>query len=312
MPIDPIFGQLVRSMPPLVGPGDTVHGVRQKLIEMTSNPALAALGPKVAETEDVEVTGAVGPRPSRIYRPGTDGPHPTVVFFHGGGFAIGSIGTHDLMCRELCKQVDAVVLSVEYRLAPEDPFPAGVEDCLAATRWAADHVAELGGDAGRLVVAGDSAGGNLAAVVSQEFAGEDDAPSIAAQLLIYPATDFSTDYPSREEFGEGYFLDQPSMEMFAQAYITDLAHVLDPRFSPILHPKLGDLPPTVVVTAEFDPIRDQGEAYADALVEAGVPVRMHRFDGLIHGFIHFGPFVPSAQAAVDTICRLLRETLDTA
>lgn len=309
MPIDPIFGQLVRSMPPLVRAGDTVHAVRTRLIEVTSNPALAALGPKVGETADIEVPGAEGPRPARVYRPATAGPHPTVVFFHGGGFAIGTIGTHDLMCRELCTQVDAVVVSVEYRLAPESPFPAGVEDCLAATRWVGEHVEEFGGDAGRLALAGDSAGGNLAAVVAQEFAGDDDAPAIAAQLLIYPATDFSQDYPSRAEFGEGYFLDQPSLEMFAQAYVSDLGQVLDPRLSPMLHPKLGGLPPTVVVTAEFDPIRDQGEAYADALAEAGVVVRKRRFDGLIHGFIHFGPFVPSAQAAVDEICALFREAL---
>lgn len=310
MPLDPIFAQLLAGMPPLVGPGDTVQAVRQRLIEVAANPALAALGPQVGAVEDTELPGAAGPVEARIYRPGTPGPHPTVVFFHGGGFAIGTIGTHDLMCRELCRQVDAVVVSVEYRLAPEFPFPAGIEDSVAATWWVAEHIDELGGDAGRLAVAGDSAGGNIAAVVAQEFAGQESAPAIAAQLLIYPATDFSQDYPSRAEFGDGYFLDQPSLELFAQAYVTDLAHVLDPRLSPMLFAKLGSLPPTVVATAEFDPIRDQGEAYADALAEAGVAVRKRRFDGLIHGFIHFGPFVPAAQAAVDEICALLRDTLN--
>ncbi|MGH3520742.1 MAG: alpha/beta hydrolase [Haloechinothrix sp.] len=309
MPLDPIFDQLLTRMPSLVGEGDTVQAVRQRLLEITANPALAELGPKIEDVTDTEIPGADGPIGARTYRPGTDGAHPTVVFLHGGGFAIGSIATHDLMCREICRQVDAVVVSVDYRLAPENPFPASVEDCVAATRWVSDHIAELGGDPDRLALAGDSAGGNLAAVVAQEFAGDDNAPAIAAQLLIYPATDVSKDYPSRAEFAEGYFLDQSSLELFALAYVTDFALLLDPRMSPILFPKLESLPPTVVITAEFDPIRDQGEAYATALEEAGVPVTSRRFDGMIHGFIHFGPFVPAAQSAVDETCALLRETL---
>ncbi|MGH3450917.1 MAG: alpha/beta hydrolase, partial [Haloechinothrix sp.] len=158
MPLDPVFGQLLKSMPPLVGHGDTAQAVRQRLLEIAGNPALAGLGPEIDDVTDTEVPGAAGPRAARIYRPGTDGPHATVVFFHGGGFAIGSIVTHDLMCREICRQVDAVVVSVDYRLAPEDPFPAGIEDCLAATRWAGERIDELGGDTTRLVLAGDSAG----------------------------------------------------------------------------------------------------------------------------------------------------------
>lgn len=309
MPLDPIFAGLLASMPPIVEKGVSPHHLRQRLNELVGNPALAALAPEVAEVTDTEVDGAEGPLAARIYRPDGDGPRPTVVFFHGGGFAIGGIATHDLFCRELCNRVDAVVVSVEYRLAPEHPFPAGVEDGVAAARWVGEHVGDLGGDPERIALAGDSAGGNIAAVVSHVFAEDDAAPEIAAQLLIYPATDFSEDYPSREEFGQGYFLDQSALEWFAVAYITDLGVLADPRLSPLRYPKPELLPPTVVVTAEFDPLRDQGEAYASTLEQAGVRVAHRRFDGLIHGFIHFGPFVPSAQAAVVETCSLLRRTL---
>lgn len=310
MPIDPIFEQLLLSIPPLVEKGDSAQLVRRRFDQLAANPTTARLAPSVGAVSEIEVSGGAGRIPARLYRPVSDGPHPTVVFFHGGAFFLGGLGTHDLVCRELCRQVDVVVVAVDYRLAPEHPFPAAVDDCVAATRWVAEHIAELGGDPERIALAGDSAGGNLAAVVAQEFAGVDDAPAIAAQLLIYPATNMSRDYPSRLAYGEGYFLDQPALDMAARAYFEERVDFRDPRISPIAYPKLDTLPPTVVVTAEFDPLRDQGEAYADALAEAGVPVRVRRFDGIIHGFIHFGPFVPAAQAAIDETCAMLREVLN--
>ena len=196
------------------------------------------------------------------------------MFFHGGGYVIGDVDTHDNQCRMLCREAEAVVLSVGYRLAPEHPFPAAPEDCFAATRWAAEHVDRLGGDAGRIAVAGDSAGGNLAAVVAL-MARDAGGPALAAQLLIYPGTDFAGGYPSETENAEGFFLTRADMEWFREQYLAG-ADPSDPRLSPIAAPDLSGLPPAVVATAEFDPLRDQGDAYARALEEAGVPVIARR------------------------------------
>ncbi|MDV6013715.1 alpha/beta hydrolase [Haloechinothrix sp. LS1_15] len=309
MPLDPVFEQLLPTMPPLVGESDTVEQVRQRFEEIAAHPIVVDAAPGVGSVRQITVTGAAGPIDARVYRPEREQPAPTVVYFHGGGYVIGSLDTHDLVCREICRQVGAVVLSVDYRLAPEHPFPSGLEDCLAATRWAAGHIDELGGDPSRLAVAGDSAGGTFAAVTAQELAVAGHAPALAAQLLIYPATDVSRDYPSREAFNEGYFLDSAALELFAEAYVTDLSLLPDPRMSPILHPKLAALPPTVVITAEYDPLRDQGEAYADAVEGSGVEVYRRRCEGLIHGFAHFGPFVPAAAAAVADSCAMLRAAL---
>ncbi len=265
----------------------------------------------VRATEDRVVPGATGDLPARVYRPDADGPVPTVVFFHGGGFVIGDLETHDNQCRTVCRAVGAVVLSVGYRLAPEAPFPAAVEDAVAATRWAADHVGELGADAGRLVVAGDSAGGNLAAVVAQ-VARDAGGPPLAAQLLVYPATDFAGEHASRTENAEGYFLTVSDMEWFGGHYAGTHEDLADPRLSPLRAADLSGLPPAVVVTAEFDPLRDEGEAYARALEAAGTPVVLRRYDGMIHGFFDLGALSPAAQQAVEESCRELTGLLDRA
>jgi acetyl esterase len=266
----------------------------------------------VGSTEDITVDGAQGPLRARVYRPeGVDSPAPTVVFFHGGGFVIGDLETHDNQCRWICRETASVVLSIDYRLAPESPFPGPVEDCLAATRWAAEHVAELGGDAGRIAVGGDSAGANLAAVVSQ-VARDEGGPSIAAQLLVYPAVDFVEDegerYPSRRDNAEGYFLTVDDMAWFGSNYAGGTEDKTLPRLSP-LYGDLTGLPPAVVVTAEFDPLRDEGEAYAAALEKAGVRVLTHRFDGLVHGFFDLAGLSPAAAEAVRTTCADLKTLL---
>jgi acetyl esterase len=263
----------------------------------------------VRATEDVEVPGATGPLPARLYRPDAEGDRPTMVFLHGGGFVIGDIETHDNQCRIVCREVGAVVLSVAYRLAPEAPFPAGVEDCVAATRWAAEHIAELGGDPERLAIAGDSAGGNLAAVVTQ-VARDAGGPKLAAQLLVYPGTDFAGDYPSRTDNAEGYFLTREDLEWFATHYLGEASDLTDPRLSPLHAQNLAGLPPAVVVTAEYDPLRDEGEAYARALERAGVPVTLRRYDGLIHGFFDLSALSPAAAGAVRDTCAELRRLLD--
>jgi acetyl esterase len=260
----------------------------------------------VKSVEDTTVPGAIGDLPARVYRPDGAGPLPTVVLLHGGGWVIGDIETHDNTARQIARDADAVVVSVGYRLAPEAPFPAAVEDAIAATRWVAEHVAELGGD-DRVAVAGDSAGGNLAAVVAQTFR-DAGGPPLAAQFLIYPATDVAGEYPSRTENGTGYFLETATMEWFFDQYAGTETDI-DARLSPLHAENLAGLPPAVVVTAEYDPLRDEGEAYARALADAGVRVEHRRFDGMIHGFFEMGPASAGARAAIAESCRLLAEVL---
>jgi len=261
----------------------------------------------VGSVEETRVPGPGGQLRARVYRPDATGPAATVVLFHGGGWVVGDLDTHDNLARTICRDCSAVVVSVDYRLAPEAPFPAAVEDALAATRWAGDNLADLGGD-DRLAVAGDSAGANLATVVAQQLRDAGD-PVLTAQLLVYPATDMVGDYASRRENGLGYVLDLPTMRWFTGHYAADAALHPDPRLSPLRHHDLAGLPPAVVVTAEYDPLRDEGEAYAEALAAAGVPVRVRRFDGMVHGFIDMGRFSPRAQAALDEACALFAEVL---
>jgi acetyl esterase len=258
--------------------------------------------------ESVAELTVAGELPGRVYRPDSPGPVPTVVFFHGGGFVLGDLDTHDGLCRWICRDVGAVVLAVGYRLAPEAPFPAAPRDCVAATRWAADHVGALGGDAGRLAVAGDSAGGNLAAVVAQ-VCRDEAGPALAAHLLICPATDLTdTAYPSRVDNSAGLLLSADDMRWFAACYLGPDQDRSAPLASP-LRGNLAGLPPAVVVTAEYDPLRDEGDAYAHALAAAGVPVTRHRFAGLIHGFFDLTRLSPACADAVRTMCRSLREVL---
>jgi acetyl esterase len=299
MPLDPdvanlleILGRIgVRSLSE-----GTVEQARAGFDRLTVGTRRPETTPRVGSVEDV----ADGPVPLRVYRPEGE-PKPTAIsYFHGGGFTIGSIETHELQARELCRTTGAVVVSADYRLAPEDPWPAAVDDCLAATEWALDRF-------DRVAVAGDSAGGNLAAVVAQQLRDR-----IAAQLLIYPSTDFVDDggvrHPSRIENAEGYFLTDPDMRFFEASYAPPGADRRDPRISPI-YGDLAGLPPAVVVTAEFDPLRDEGNAYAAKLVEAGVPVEHRCYDGLIHGFMGFGVAAPACAAAAAETCALFRELL---
>ena len=243
-----------------------------------------------------------------MYRPANI-PAPTVVFFHGGGWVAGDLYTHDRLARTLAIELDAVVVSVGYRRPPETRFPGTFEDCLATTRWAARGIAELGGDTARLGVAGDSAGGNLAAAVAQ--ACRDGGPRLAAQLLIYPATDLvgayraeveNAKFPSRQENAEGYFLTAAAMRFFASHYVPDAKDASDPRASPLRASSLADLPPAVVCTAEYDPLRDEGEAYAKALQRAGVKVGYFREPGMVHGYFGMGAASPAADAARRRAC----------
>ena len=310
MPLDPQLAVLLQLLanagtPPMSAqtPDQARQGFRTLTVDLRDPAAV----PEVATVEDVSVPGAEADLAARVYRPAADRPLPTVVLFHGGGFVIGDLDTHDITARTIANDCAAVVVSVDYRLAPEHPWPAGVDDAIAATRWAAAHLADLGGD-DRLAVAGDSAGGNLAAVVAQTF--RDEGLPLAGQLLFYPVTDMGGEYPSHVENAEGYFLDLDTMAWFHQQYVGHLPDVdiADPRLSP-LHGDLAGLAPAVVVVAEFDPLRDDGLAYAAALAEADVPVDVRTYPGLIHGFVDMGRHSTAAQQALEEACALFRKVL---
>ena len=261
--------------------------------------------PELASVVDDKVDGPAGPIPVRIYTPAGDAPQPIVVFFHGGGWTLGSISSHDTVCRQLADGAGAVVVSVDYRLAPEHPYPAARDDAYAATVWAAENADRLGADPSRLAVAGDSAGGNLAAVVAL-LSRDRGGPSIAFQLLVYPAVDFTMSHPSITENGEGYILTKATMEWFRANYLGPDGDVTDPYASPLLAPDLSGLPPALVLTGEFDPLRDEGEAYAVRLAASGVEAKASRYDGLVHTFFGMGAMWPRAADAMTEATTALR------
>ena len=273
---------------------------------------LNATGSKaeMASVTDRTVPGPGGDIPVRVYVPTTEpGPRPVLVYFHGGGWVIGDLETHDSTVRALASGSGATVVSVDYRLAPEHPFPAPLDDCLAAVRWVADHGAEIDVDPARLAVAGDSAGGNLAAAVA--LALRDTGPALRAQVLVYPVTDGTLGEPSMDENGDGYFLTKATMAWFWDHYMGDRDRATEPTASVLHAPDeaLAGLPPALVITAEFDPLRDEGEAYASRLAAAGVDVTTSRYDGMIHGFFSMGDFVPEGKAAIDEASEMLRAAL---
>ena len=270
---------------------------------------LSGPGEPVAEVRDLEIDAPGGPIPVRVYRPETPSrpdPLPVVAYFHGGGWMLGSIESFDTVVRALANAAGAIVVSVGYRLAPEAPFPAGLEDCLCVTRWLAGHAGELGGDPQRLAVAGDSAGGNLAAVVARRLRGEVD---LRMQVLIYPVADAGCNTASYREFGERHGLTAASMQRFWNLYLNG-SDGLVPDASPLRAEDLAGLPPAYVLTAGFDVLRDEGEAYAEALREAGVPTTSRRFDGAIHGFWRWLAAAKLSRAAVDEVAAALRARLD--
>jgi acetyl esterase len=257
--------------------------------------------PEVGEVRELGCDGPRGPIPLRIYRPigslpPSSRPLPVLVYFHGGGWTIGDLDTHDVLCRELCNGSGAAVLSVDYRMGPEHPFPAAGDDCLAATYWVRSHGEGLGLDPRRLAVGGDSAGGNLAAFVAIAARDAGDLP-IAFQLLIYPATDQRRAHPSHTSNGAGYLLTTETIAYYHDHYFA-AANDLDWRASPLLCTDLSRLPPALVLTAGFDPLRDEGLDYADRLAAAGNRSTYVCFERQIHGFITMGKVIDEAHAAV--------------
>ncbi|MFP3989833.1 alpha/beta hydrolase [Streptomyces sp. E11-3] len=265
---------------------------------------------QVGSVEDRTIPGPEGAPeiPVRVYLPDpadAPGPRPTLVFFHGGGWVLCDLDSHDGTARQLCRHAGAAVVSVDYRLAPEHPFPAAVDDAYAAVRWVAAHLAELGGDPGPLAVAGDSAGGNLAAVVAQ-IARDRGGPAIGLQVLVYPSTDMTYDGQSRTRNASGYFLTSAHMAWFGRQYLGGGGDPAHPHISP-LRGDLTGLPPAHVVTAGCDPLCDEGRAYAAKLREAGVPVTEGHFPGMFHGFLGFPELLEDARTALAGVVTALND-----
>jgi len=300
-PLDPVIAQIIPLLPLRDPTIMTPQSARDALRALAAARA-AIPPPPVASAVDIKVKGAAGPIAARVYRLRSE-KSPTVVFFHGGGWVAGDLETHDRQARLLAIETGAVVVSVDYRRPPETRFPGAFEDGFAAVRDVLGRIAEFGGDRARVGVAGDSAGGNLAAATA--IACRDAGIKLAAQLLVYPVTDVvgnyadpseNARYPSRRENAEGYFLSRSVIEWFAGHYLEDTSHGADWRVSPLRAKSLAGLAPAVVCTAWFDPLRDEGKAYADALATAGVPTRYHHGAGLIHGYFGLGDASETARA----------------
>ncbi|MGH7907841.1 MAG: alpha/beta hydrolase [Candidatus Binataceae bacterium] len=263
----------------------------------------------VGRAENHTIPGPAGKIPIRVYTPRETSASGALVFFHGGGFVLGSLDSHDDVCRALTNNSGCVVISVAYRLAPEHKFPAAPEDCYAAVKWVAENAGTLGYPDGRIAVGGDSAGGNLSAVVSL-MARDKGGPKIRFQLLIYPGTSPSMDWPSIKELGKaGYFIDTDDMAWFHNHYLRGHDDEANPYAFPANAKDLSGLPPALVITAELDPLRDMGEAYAARLKEAGVPTTLTRYDGVTHVFVNMAPRVDAGKTALKQAGAAVREAL---
>jgi acetyl esterase len=296
--LDPEVAVMLRIMPPLVvDDAVPMEAQRQRMRDMydrdPTNPV------ELPRVEELAIPGPAGKIQLRSYFPTVDRTLPVVVYYHGGGFVLGDLDTHDRICRRLARASRAIVVAVEYRLAPEHPFPAAVDDAFAALGWVHDHAAELGGDPDRLAVAGDSAGGNLAAVTALR-ARDEGGPRLVFQVLVYPATNLADfDTASHEAFREGYLLSRPFMELNRRRYLPLEGQRRNPYASPLFAEDVSRLPSALIITAQFDPLRDEGEAYAHRLRAAGVPVKISRYDGVVHGFFGVSAFRKGRRAVDD-------------
>lgn len=305
MPVDPQAQALLDQAARQPGPPLSAQTPEQARLVMLASTPLLGPPPNVARSEDRFILGPAGPLRVRITVPEGSGPFPAVVYYHGGGWVIGSIETHDALCRAMTNAAQAIVVSVDYRLAPKHPFPAAVDDAHAAAVWVSEHAAELGADPKRLVVAGDSAGGNLAAVVALRARARG-APAVALQVLLYPIADCDFETVSYREHADGYMLTREGMIWFWNHYVPDPQRRLEPDASPLRVVDPTGAAPALVLTAEYDPLRDEGEAYASRLAEAGVPVTLTRYDGMIHGFIRRYHQLDQGRAALDQIGTAIR------
>ena len=305
MPIDPQIAALFANAPEW--PPTRSQPIAQlRAAVRASSTAFPKLEVPLASIADRTIPGPAGEIPVRVYTPAGSGPFPLISYFHGGGYLAGDLDTQDMIARALDFGAGAVVVSVDYRLAPEHPFPAGPDDCWAATQWVAAYAAELNGDAGRLAVAGDSAGANFAAGVALR-ARDAGGPHIAAQIMFYGSCDYpSTETPASREFANGPLLSADDVAYFWELYLADPAtEQNDPLASPIRAASHRGLPPAFLGTAEIDPSRDHGEAYVHMLEAAGVSTKLVRYPGMIHGFVSWLGLIPAAQQAIDDACAFL-------
>ena len=269
------------------------------------DPLVAAPGDGLTEIENITIDGPGGPLPLRIFRPKTPGPHPVLMFFHGGGWVILNLDTHEFTCEQLALKTPAIVVSVDYRLSPETRFPGPVDDCYAATVWASENAERLGAKPGPVAVAGDSAGGQLSAAVA--LRARDKGLPIAFQALIYPVTDATFDTASYEEFAEGYVLTRNGMIWFWEHFLGPDGDPNHPEASPLRAPDVSGVAPALVITAECDVLRSEGEAYAAKLMAAGVPVQLHNEPGQLHGFVTWKGMFDATPVAHDMIAAALRK-----
>ncbi len=309
MPLDPKCKLLLELLSPPEWRSVSQMSVAEARAQMER---MVALRPPCASTAHIEsrtLPGPLGEIPVRVYRPASRAPLPVLVYLHGGGWVIGSLDSHEGVCRMLAELAGCLVVSVDYRLAPEHKFPAPLEDCYAALSWVAANAASLGGDPERIAIGGDSAGGTLSAAVAL-LSRDRGGPRLVHQLLVYPATDVAGDTASYAENGEGYFLTRSDMQWFWGHYLASRADGESPYASPLRAPDLGRLPPATVLTAEFDPLRDEGEAYATRLEQAGIPTRLVRYDGVIHGFFGMTELLDQSKQALGEAAGQLRRWFD--
>lgn len=306
MPLDPQAAAFLKQLEELGGPALNEMEPTEAREAATALGELGGEPEEVASKVDRTIPGPAGEIPVRIYTPAGTGPFPAIVYFHGGGWVIGNPDTVDSTCAALTNRAGAVVVSVDYRLAPEHRFPAAVEDCFAATQWVAENAGEINVDADRIAVAGDSAGGNLAAVVSA-MARDAGSPKLVYQVLFYPVTNYDFETESYRENGDDYFLTTAMMKWFWDHYIGPDGDGNDWRASPLQLENLADLPPAFISTAEFDPLRDEGEAYGERLRAAGNEVTVKRYDGQIHGFITLLGAMNAGFNAIDDAAAELRK-----
>jgi len=283
-----------------------VPQAREFIRSLFAPPGAARTEVKRVEDRKIDVNGTS--LPIRIYTPAGEGPLPVLVYLHGGGWVIGDVEGYDPVCRDLCKGAGVVVVSVDYRLAPEHKFPTPVEDCYAATKWVAANAALIGGDSTRVAVGGDSAGGNLSAAVAL-MARDRGGPSLKFQLLVYPVTDHNLNTGSYRANGEGYLLTKAGMDWFWNHYIGKPGDDANPYMSPLRAANLSNLPPALVITAEFDPLRDEGAAYAEKLKGAGNKIAYTDYKGAIHGFFSLGYMFKLGRDVMAEACAALRTAL---
>ena len=307
MPLDPQAQALrIQRERARVPPLYTLSVEQARQADLASIREGAGIPEPVAQVINQHIPGPAGDLPLRLYQPEGQGPFPILLYFFGGGWTLGTIETSDAICRSLCNAVPCMVASVGYRLAPEHKFPAAVEDCYAATQWIATHASEINADASRLAVGGDSAGGNLAAAVTL-LARDRGGPPLAYQLLVYPSTDYLSDTPSIRENVDPYFFNQRSVAWYWEHYLSHPEEGKHPLASPLQAPDLRGLPSALVITAEYDPLRDQGEQYAERLKQAGVSVELTRYEGMIHGFFAMAGTLDAGKRAILQAAGALRE-----